>query len=163
MITIRRCTPADEKEVIDLISSVMSAEFREVASAYPMEDVEYISKAYGGIGDAFFVAVNSNDKVVGTVAVKKEDARVALLRRLFVAPSHRNQKIGKKLLDRALEFCREVGYQELIFKTTSKMSGAIELCKKNGFVQRAHIALGPIELLRFAHSIVGAEAHSQRG
>lgn len=163
MITIRRFNKDNERAVIDLISGVMSKEFREVASAYPMEDVEYIDKAYGGIGDAFFVAMNDSDKVVGTVAVKKEDGRVALLRRLFVAPTHRNQRIGKKLLDRALEFCREVGYQELIFKTTSKMSGAIELCKKNGFVQRAHIALGPIELLKFSHGVIGAELHPQKG
>jgi GNAT superfamily N-acetyltransferase len=161
MVTIRRCTQEDEKSVIDLILSVMNKEFREVASAYPTEDVERIEKAYGGIGDAFFVATD-HDQVVGTVAIKKEDDRVALLRRLFLGPTHRNQKIGKKLLDRALEFCREVGYQEIMFKTTSKMSGAIELCKKNGFIQRAHIALGPIELLKFSLN-VRAEAHPQKG
>lgn len=161
MITLRRCTKEDEKAVANLISSVMSAEFKEIAHAYPMEDVECVEKAYGNIGDAFFVAVDDHHKVVGTVAIKKEDNRVALLRRLFVAPTHRNQQIGKKLLDRALEFCREAGYQEIVFKTTSKMSGAIQLCKKNGFVQRAHIALGPIELLKFSLNI-SAEAHSQK-
>ncbi len=149
MVTIRRCTRTDETAVIDLINSIMSKEFHEVKHAYPTEDVECIEKAYGGIGEAFFVAV-SQDKVVGTVAIKKEDERVALLRRLFVAPSHRNQKIGKKLIDHALQFCKETGYEELVFKTTSKMSGAVELCKKNGFVQRAKISLGPIELLKFS-------------
>lgn len=158
MVTIRRCGKEDEKAVVELISSVMSKEFQDAAKAYPTEDVECIEKAYGGIGDAFFVAIDERQKVIGTVAIKKEDDRVALLRRLFVAPTHRNQKIGKKLLDRALGFCRDVGYQELVFKTTSKMSGAIELCKRNGFAQRAHIALGPIELLKFSLNV-----HPEKG
>ncbi|OQA57409.1 MAG: acetyltransferase [Candidatus Omnitrophica bacterium ADurb.Bin277] len=150
MVTIRRCVKEDEPAVLELISGIMSREFKDAATAYPLEDVERISSAYGGIGDAFFVAVTDQNKVVGTVAIKKEDDRVALLRRLFVAPTHRNLQIGKKLITKALEFSREVGYGEVIFKTTSKMSGAIELCKKNGFIQRAHVALGPIELLKFS-------------
>lgn len=154
MITIRRCTREDEIAVVDLINSIMSREFHEAKHVYPTEDVECIEKAYGGIGEAFFVAVETHShKVVGTVAIKKEDDRVALLRRLFVASTHRNQKIGKRLIDRALEFCREVGYEEVVFKTTSKMSGAIEVCKKNGFAQRGHIVLGPIELVKLSLSL----------
>jgi hypothetical protein len=52
-----------------------------------------------------------------------------------------------------LEFCREVGYEEVVFKTTSKMSGAIDLCLKNGFAQRAHLVLGPIELIKLSLSL----------
>jgi len=163
MITIRRCTQEDESAVIDLINSIMNREFHEVKHAYPTEDVECIDKAYGGIGEAFFVAVdNQTHKVVGTVAIKKEDERVALMRRLFVAPTHRNQRIGKRLIDRALEFCREDGYEELVFKTTSKMSGAIDVCKKNGFVQRGHIVLGPIELIKLSLSL-REPAHAVKG
>ena len=153
----------DDAAVVDLISSIMDGEFHDAKHAYPIEDVECIEKAYGGIGEAFFVAVdNKSKKVVGTVAVKKEDGRVALLRRLFVAPTHRNLKIGKKLIDRALDFCREVGYEEVVFKTTSKMSGAIELCRKNGFAQRAHIVLGPIELIKLSLCL-RPEAHPVKG
>ncbi len=102
MVTIRRWSKADERAVLDLITSVMSQEFKDAVAAYPMEDVERVDTAYGGIGEAFFVAVVDQNKVVGTVAIKKEDDRVALLRRLFVAPTHRNLKIGKKLVERAL-------------------------------------------------------------
>ena len=141
----------------------MDREFHDAKHAYPTEDVECIEKAYGGIGEAFFVAVdNQSHKVVGTVAIKKEDGRVALLRRLFVASTHRNLKIGKRLIDRALEFCREVGYEEVVFKTTSRMSGAIELCRKNGFAQRAHIVLGPVELIKLSLSLREA-AHATKG
>jgi GNAT superfamily N-acetyltransferase len=154
MITIRRSIKEDDAAVVDLINAIMDREFHDAKHAYPTEDVECIEKAYGGIGEAFFVAVdNKTQKVVGTVAIKKEDGRTALLRRLFVAPTHRNLKIGKRLIERALEFCREVGYEEVVFKTTSKMSGAIDLCLKNGFAQRAHLVLGPIELIKLSLSL----------
>ncbi|MEI7751786.1 MAG: GNAT family N-acetyltransferase [Candidatus Omnitrophota bacterium] len=163
MITIRRSLKDDDASVVDLISSIMDSEFHDAKHAYPTEDVECIEKAYGGIGEAFFVAVdNKSHKVVGTVAIKKEDGRVALLRRLFVSPTHRNLKIGKRLIDRALEFCREVGYEEVVFKTTSKMSGAIDLCRKNGFIQRAHIVLGPIELIKLSLAL-HPEVHPLKG
>ena len=151
MITIRRSLKDDDAAVVELINSVMDREFHDAKHAYPIEDVECIEKAYGGIGEAFFVAVDEKShKVVGTGAIKKEDGRVALLRRLFVAPKHRKLKIGKRLIDRALDFCREVGYEEVVFKTTSRMSGAIDLCRKNGFTQRAHIVLGPVELIKLS-------------
>ena len=163
MITIRRSVKEDDSAVVDLITGIMDREFHDSKHAYPTEDVECIEKAYGGIGEAFFVAVdNQSHKVVGTVAIKKEDGRVALLRRLFVASSHRNLKIGKRLIDRALEFCREVGYEEVVFKSTSRMSGAIDLCSKNGFVKRAHIVLGPVELIKLSLSLRETH-HSAKG
>lgn len=163
MITIRRSTQEDERAVVELINGIMDQEFHDAKHAYPVEDVECINKAYGGIGEAFFVALdNASRRVVGTVAIKKEDGRTALLRRLFVATTHRNLKIGKRLIERALDFCREVGYEEVVFKTTSKMSAAIDLCKKNGFLQRAHIVLGPIELIKLSLSLSG-DVHALKG
>lgn len=149
MITIRRFIPADGESVRDLISSIMDEEFHDAKAAYPTHDIDQIDQSYGGLGEAFFVAVNGQ-KVVGSVAVKKEDDRVALLRRLFVDAGYRKQQIGEKLIDRALKFCDEVGYKELVFKTTSRMLGAVKLCQKRGFVQRAKIQLGDLELLKFS-------------
>lgn len=149
MITIRRFAPNDGPSIVALITGIMEEEFRDAQSAYPTDDISNIETAYGGLGEAFFVAVNGN-KVVGSVAIKKEDERVALLRRLFVDPSYRKQQLGVKLVDRALKFCDEVGYDEIIFKTTSQMVGAVKLCQKCGFVQRAKIQLGGLELLKFS-------------
>jgi len=151
-IKIRRFTAEDKDIINGLINSIMAEEFRDDLQAYPNQDIETIETSYGNIGDVFFVA-EDHDKVVGTVAIKKEDERVALLRRLFVDTNYRNKKIGVKLIERALNFCQEVGYQELVFKTTSRMQGAIQLCQKKGFVQRAKLQLGDIELLKFTLSL----------
>lgn len=151
-ITIRRYEHSDGPRVRELIEGIMEAEFRDAKSVYPTDDIDRIEQAYSGLGEAFFVAVNG-PKIIGSVAIKKEDDRVALLRRLFVSPSFRKQRIGIKLVDRALKFCDEVGYKEIIFKTTSQMEGAARLCQKCGFVQRAKLSLGAVELLKFSLSL----------
>jgi len=152
MISIRRFADGDHDEVISLIKGVMNQEFAQDSYAYPTADLDTISDTYGGLGEAFFVAIDGK-KVVGTVGIKKEDDRIAFLRRFFVSPDYRGQKIGTKLISRALQFCEEVGYEEFVFRTTSRMTKAIELCKKNGFVQRAKIQLGPIELFKFVRAL----------
>ena len=148
MISIRRFAENDHDEVVALIQGIMAQEFAQDAHAYPTADLDTISDTYGSLGEAFFVAVDGK-KIIGTVGIKKEDTRIALLRRLFVSADYRGQKLGSKLIQRALQFCEEVGYDEFVFRTTSRMTQAIELCKKNGFIQRAKIQLGPIELFKF--------------
>ena len=149
MFTIRKCQPDDVKAVRDLVTSVLNEEFPQEAQAYPTSDLEDILTSYGKLGEAFFVAAEKG-KVVGTVGVKREDERVALLRRLFVSPDFRRKKVGVQLLERAIEFCREVGYDEVIIKTTSTMNRAVELCEKKGFIPRARLNLGSLELLKLA-------------
>ncbi|HXV27345.1 MAG TPA: GNAT family N-acetyltransferase [bacterium] len=164
MITIRRYATGDEAQVKTLVTAIMNSEFHDSKAAYPTEDLENISHTYGGLGEAFFVACDG-DNIVGTVGIKKEDDRVALLRRLFVAQPYRHQQIGLKLIDRALQFCAEVGYDELIFKTTSTMKRAIEICKKRGFVQRAKLNLGQLELMKFSlpvRNILAAKTKSHK-
>lgn len=152
MFSIRRFSDGDHDEVIGLIKGVMSDEFSQDAYAYPTADLDTISETYGGLGEAFFVAVDGK-KIIGTVGIKKEDDRIAMLRRLFVSADYRGQKVGSKLIQRALQFCEEVGYDEFVFRTTSRMTKAIDLCKKNGFIQRAKIQLGPIELFKFVRAL----------
>lgn len=154
MVEIRRFEKPDEKAVKKLITEIMDGEFREEKAALSLEDLESLEDSYGNLGEAFFVAQDRR-KIIGTAAVKREDDRVALIRRIFVAPEYRKRQIGLRLLDRAIEFCREVGYRELIFKTTSRMSASIELVKKRGFQSRAKVPLGGVELLKFSLSLEG--------
>lgn len=135
-----------------LITGIMDGEFREEKSVLSLEDLENVETSYGNFGEAFFIAEDGK-KIVGTVAVKREDDRIALIRRIFVDPEYRMRQIGLELLDRAIGFCKEVGYRELIFKTTSRMSAAIELVKKLGFQSRAKVPLGQVELLKFSLSL----------
>lgn len=148
MITIRKCHENDQAAAKDLVAGILKHEFPKESHAFPIEDLNEIHRSYGKLGEAFFVAVDNN-QIVGTVAIKQEDERTALLRRLFVNDRYRRKKLGTQLVDRAIEFCREVGYEELIFKTTSTMSHAIRLCEAKGFIPRARLDIGPVQLVKF--------------
>ena len=148
MLTIRKCETDDAKAAKEVIQGVLALEFPAELQAFPPSDLDDLLSSYGKLGEAFFVA-SENGKVIGTVGIKREDDRVAFLRRLFVIASHRKKRVGSQLVERAVQFCREVGYDELVFKTTSTMESAIRLCEKKGFVQRACVDLGPIQLVKF--------------
>ena len=154
MIHIRKCHLNDESAVRDLVHGIMNREFPKESASFPTEDLKHVQSSYGGLGEAFFVAVD-DAKIIGTIGIKQEDERTALLRRLFVDSRHRRKKIGSLLVDRAIEFCREVGYGEVIFKTTSAMDLAIKLCEKKGFVPKTRLDLGSVQLLKFALFLKG--------
>ncbi|MFC1809444.1 GNAT family N-acetyltransferase [Candidatus Omnitrophota bacterium] len=149
MFAIRKFNPDDADQIRELIRSIMVNEFPEQQKNYPLNDLEDINDTYGNIGETFFVAL-FGEEIIGTVAVKKEDERSALLRRIFLKPEYRNRRYGVRLLEEAINFCSVVGYQEIIFKTTSNMDRAIQLCLKKGFVEKARVDVGGIELLKFA-------------
>jgi GNAT superfamily N-acetyltransferase len=151
-VAIQRCEEGQTESAKQVIQSVLTNEFATQPSTYSSDDLNDLLGSYGKLGEAFFVAT-SGGKVIGTVGVKREDDRTAFLRRLFVLPEYRGKQVGRKLIERAIEFCREVGYQELVFKTTSVMESAIRLCEKNGFVLRGHIELGPIRLLKYVFNV----------
>ena len=154
MVQIRHFDARDGESVKRLIDQIMDGEFKEAKLAFSQEDLHSLEDSYGKLGEAFFVAEDGK-KIVGTVGVKREDDRVALIRRIFVAPEYRKKKIGLRLLNRAIEFCEEVGYRDLIFKTTSQMSNAIGLIQGRGFQSRAKILMGQVELLKFVLSLKG--------
>jgi len=158
MLTIRKCHPNDQKAARDLIVKIMREEFPKESSSFPVDDLAEISSSYGKLGEAFFVAVATDGKIVGTIGVKQEDKRTAMLRRFFVDSGSRGKHIGSQLLDRAIEFCREVGYDEVIFKTTSTMENAVSLCASRGFLPRAKLEVGSIKLLKFALFLKGETA-----
>ncbi|MBI1978051.1 MAG: GNAT family N-acetyltransferase [Candidatus Omnitrophica bacterium] len=149
MFTIRKCHPNDQMQIKNLIVRIMGDEFPKEKHSYPTEDLDDIASAYGNSGEAFFVAVDG-EQVVGTIGVKREDRRAALLRRFFVDCPYRRQKIGTELVERAIAFCRESGYEEIIFKTTSTMKNAIALCEKQGFSPKTKLDLGDVQLVKFA-------------
>jgi len=154
MVKIRRLEERDTTAVKNLIHEIMNGEFQAEKAVFVHDDLDSLMDSYGRLGEAFFVAEDGR-RVVGTIGVKREDERVALIRRVFVAPEYRKRKIGSQLLNRAIEFCEEVGYDDVVFKTTSRMSGAIELFKNRGFKPRAKVPVGKEELLKFSMALKG--------
>jgi GNAT superfamily N-acetyltransferase len=84
---------------------------------------------------------------VGTLGVKADAGKTAILRRLFVDAAYRRRGIGLQLVQAALSFCRAQGYQEVVIRTSTRMEKAIRLCQSLRFKEEGRWDLGEVSLV----------------
>jgi N-acetylglutamate synthase and related acetyltransferases len=87
-----------------------------------------------GVGSRLWVAADG-ENIVGSVAIVQSESSVAKLRWFIVSPAYQGEGVGKKLLDTAMQFCREQGYTHVFLWTFQELETARYLYKKYGFVQ----------------------------
>ncbi|SFE90662.1 transcriptional regulator, MarR family with acetyltransferase activity [Chitinophaga sp. CF118] len=134
-ITFRRqLQPGDVGYLIYLHGALYAKE-----SGYNLEFETYVCKtffefleAYNTSKDQIFLASHGS-QIVGSVAVLGHSRYIAQLRWFLVHPDFRGLGLGKRLLQDALAFCREKGYQKVYLMTTDKQVTAIDIYKKIGF------------------------------
>jgi GNAT superfamily N-acetyltransferase len=71
----------------------------------------------------------------GCVCLKSQDARTAELKRLYVRPEFRGQKIGLQLVARLIEEARKIGYERIVLDSHITMKMAHEIYRSAGFRQ----------------------------
>ena len=145
---IRAYEGKDSVGVKNLILSVLEKEYPFDKTAYKDTDMNDVTGTYSGEGNAFFVA-ETGGSIVGIVGVKKERDETALLRRLFVDERYREKGIGTSLLKKATDFCRSKSYEEMIFRTTDRMSQAMDLCRKAGFKEKDDLEVSGFHIHKF--------------
>lgn len=106
---------------------------------YNLEFESYVCKTfyeflptYNPAKDRMFIAT-VNNQMVGAVAILGSSRHLAQLRWFLIHPDYRGKGLGKRLLQEALDFCREKDYQKVYLMTTSMQEAAIGLYKKAGF------------------------------
>ena len=78
--------------------------------------------------------VEQEGQIAGSGAIVDALADKAQLRWLLLHPDLRGQGIGRMLVEEAIHFCREQGYQEVFLWTVSTLMVAAELYRSVGFV-----------------------------
>ncbi|MFH1995635.1 MAG: GNAT family N-acetyltransferase [Candidatus Omnitrophota bacterium] len=139
----------DAESAKRLILSVLAQEYPFDKSAYSDSDLDKIEQVYSGERNSFFV-VEEGGAIVGTAGVKEDSKDAALLRRLFVDASYRRRGFGSGLLKKAMSFCREKGYKQMIFNCTGRMTDAMNLCKNSGFKETEEIEMGGFKIHRLS-------------
>jgi len=150
---IRSFYPTDLSGVKSLISTIMNKEYPVEEKAYQYGDLDNIADAYGALREKFLVVEEGNE-VIGAAGIKEDSDSTALLRRLFVHPSHRSRQIGSMLVDTALDFCKMNGYKRVVFRATSRMEAAIKLLQdKKGFVEKERFVFNDVEIVLLHYKI----------
>ena len=153
MLKIRRINQEDNSAVKSLVSSIMRHEFVESAQSYTTDDLEDTFAHYNGTNEAFYVAEKPEGCIVGTVGIKCDSPKTALLRRLFLDKELRGKGYGSKLVQCALEFCKKKGYKKVIFRGTDAMAAAYKTCLKNGFKEKDILVLPHTKMFTLELSI----------
>ena len=98
------------------------------------EELQELKTMYAAPGGGIILSKNGND-YIASVAIRKINNETAELKRMFVQPAYQNKGIGKKLLEKAIEFARCANYCCIRLDTLNNMLPAINLYKQYGFYE----------------------------
>ena len=84
-------------------------------------------------------------EAIGCVAIRKINDDTAELKRFYVQPNYRGLKIGKQLLELAIDKAKELNYTFVRLDSAPEQSKAQELYKAFGFYEIAPYGYNPLE------------------
>jgi len=117
---------AAKKLIIDI--SVKEYGFKEFEKGFFECDYDKYKRSGGN----FWIALDENKNVIGTMALEKSES-IGYLSGVYVHSEYRGTGISKKLLDLVIEFSKNNNIQSIILGTYEKYSRAIKFYEKNNF------------------------------
>lgn len=94
----------DSRHRDDMIFMVLSA--KDALGRIPRlnDDLLDVDAHYHAVGGAFWLAIDENNRVVGSLGCNTTDTGDAILHRLYIKPQYKRQGIGSLLLAYAEDF-----------------------------------------------------------
>lgn len=130
---IRTFKPTDKDYIIQSHYKLYHNEFQ-----YDLSFRDFIADSVTGFMDRsnpreniWILEINGKQK--GSISIKEADDDTAQLGLFLLDPSTRGYGYGQKLLETAIDFCKEAGYENVILWTNSELTAARKLYQRNGF------------------------------
>lgn len=134
--TIRRITTEDIEPALAFIVPMLHEVYPNIPDVAVRWDLANMAEAYVLNNEgAMFAAFDASGKVVGTVAIRPYDDRLAAVKgcydtaataelsRCYVSSSLRRQGIASKLVAAIEDYCRSYGYQTICLHTHKFLPG----------------------------------------
>jgi putative acetyltransferase len=145
MINIRRIKPEEIPLVKQLIYRVAHQVFNdkrpleESAAFYEgqsvLQDIDELQEAYFNNNGIFLVLTN-DDQIIGTGAIRKIDAEICELKRVWLLFEYHGQGLGYRIIQELFAFAREKGYQRIRLETDREFQRrAFDLYRRLGFYE----------------------------
>jgi DNA-binding MarR family transcriptional regulator/GNAT superfamily N-acetyltransferase len=131
-VLIRPFQPGDVGYVAHLHGKLydQTYKFGRIFEYYVMKGLtEFMTDTDGG--ELWIAEVNG--EIIGSIAITKSSNTVAQLRWFVLDGNYQGQGIGKKLMEKALNFCEENNYQHVFLWTVSTLDTARYIYKKYNF------------------------------
>ena len=95
------------------------------------EELENLKAMYKA-ADGGIILCKEQDSYIACVALRRNAADIAELKRMFVQPVHQHKGIGKLLLEKSIALAVSCKYKFIRLDTLNHMTPAINLYKKYG-------------------------------
>ena len=82
-----------------------------------------------------FVARDEGGRAVGIGALRREDGRLAEVKRMYTLPEVRGQRVGRALLDSIVALAEHEGIDRLVLETGDRHPEAWRLYERAGFTR----------------------------
>ncbi len=124
-----------QDQVIDLILKIQNDEYNIDLSINEQSDLLNIKNEYISNGGNFWISVDSEDNVIGTIALLKKSDEVAVLKKFFVDSRFRGGKfgIGSSLYETLLSFVEDRGIKHVILDTPAVATRSHNFYRRVGF------------------------------
>lgn len=97
-------------------------------------ELEHLEEKYGLPYGRLYIAEVEN-KIAGCIGLLKIDNENCEMKRLYVKPEFRGNKIANKLVAKIIDDAKKIGYKNMLLDTLPFLKGAIHLYKKLGFYE----------------------------
>ena len=137
---------ADQPDVLALLDALD----RYLASLYPPE-ANFILDVQALLApEVSFYTARDGDQLVGTGAVRRMQGEPATagvpygeIKRMYVDPARRGERIGARLLATLENALRAQGYRLALLETGPEQTDAVRLYERCGYTQRGAFGLYP--------------------
>jgi putative acetyltransferase len=95
--------------------------------------------------DGHLLVAQLNSQIAGCVALRKLDDNICEMKRLYVRPQYRGQRLGRTLAERIIVEARAIGYTRMRLDTVEPvMQDAVAMYRRLGFREIAPYCENPI-------------------
>ena len=130
MLAIQKYERGYQERVITFLAECLPQSGRAL-------DLSGRHKIYSNIEQSFecFWYLLDEERVVGTVGIKKLSKEACELKSLYLLAHYHGQRLGYTLLHKAVSWAKENGYAELYLDTLTSSKKAIALYQSAGFME----------------------------
>ncbi len=149
-LVIKPFEVAYQQQIEELVLTIQNQEFKLNITAQHQPDLPNLKAFYQQRGGEFWIAVDSNDEVLGCIGFEKLDATNGALRKMFLKMEIRGDKnthLAQRLYDTLIVFAKAIGIELICLDTPLVAHAAHRFYERNGWM------LTPLEKLPSSYKL----------
>ncbi len=137
MIEVKKYEPAYCDQIVTLILNIQQNEFQVPVTLADQPDLLIIDQYYQQRNGEFWVAMNEQNEVVGTIALIDNGEPFGTIRKMFVKADYRGkeQGVAAKLFSILEKKAMDNNMTALYLGTVDRLKASHRFYEKNGFTQ----------------------------